>query len=110
TFPTFSSSPHPSESPCRKSRMIARCGHKKRETLPLGSRVSLMLIKADYLPFFAYFFLNRSTRPSVATIFCVPVKNGWQLEQISTLISPTVDRVLQLLPQAQCTVASRYNG
>jgi hypothetical protein len=46
------------------------------------------------LPFFAYFFLNRSTRPSVSTIFCVPVKNGWQLEQMSTLMSPTVDLVL----------------
>src|SRR5215510_13143696 len=61
-----------------------------------------------YFPFFAYFFLNRSTRPSVSTIFCVPVKNGWQFEQISTLMSPTVDRVLNELPQAQWTVASRY--
>ena len=53
-----------------------------------------MLARPDYLPFFAYFFLNRSTRPSVSTIFCVPVKKGWQLEQMSTLMSPTVDLVL----------------
>src|SRR5437667_9894665 len=57
-----------------------------------------------------YFFLTRSTRPSVSTIFCVPVKNGWQLEQISSLMSPTVDRVLILYPQAQLIVASRYSG
>src|SRR5688572_26272337 len=43
-------------------------------------------------------------------IFCVPVKNGWQFEQISTLISPPVDLVLYLLPQAQCTATSRYTG
>ena len=32
----------------------------------------------------AYFFWKRSTRPAVSTNFCLPVKNGWQLEQIST--------------------------
>jgi hypothetical protein len=31
-----------------------------------------------------YFFWNRSTRPAVSTSFCLPVKNGWQFEQIST--------------------------
>jgi hypothetical protein len=29
------------------------------------------------------FFVKRSTRPSVSISFCRPVKNGWQLEQIS---------------------------
>lgn len=69
------------------------CGHKKRD--PASAKQGLSYVREpDYLPFFAYFFLNRSTRPSVSTIFCVPVKNGWQLEQMSTLMSPTVDLVL----------------
>ena len=29
------------------------------------------------------FFVKRSTRPSVSSSFCRPVKNGWQFEQIS---------------------------
>ena len=37
---------------------------------------------------FAYFLSNLSTRPAVSISFCFPVKNGWQLEQISTRISP----------------------
>jgi len=43
----------------------------------------------------AYFFWKRSTRPAVSISFCLPVKNGWQFEQISTLIrSPRwVERV-----------------
>ena len=54
----------------------------------------------------AYFFWKRSTRPAVSTSFCLPVKKGWQLEQISTRsISPLmVERVWKVLPQAQCTV------
>jgi hypothetical protein len=56
--------------------------------------------------FVAYFFRNRSTRPSVSTIFCVPVKNGWQAAQISTRMSFTVDRVLSTLPHAHEIVAS----
>ena len=43
----------------------------------------------------AYFFWKRSTRPAVSISFCLPVKNGWQFEQISTRIrSPLwVERV-----------------
>ena len=54
----------------------------------------------------AYFLLKRSTRPAVSTSFCLPVKKGWQLEQISTRsISPLmVERVWKVLPQAQWTV------
>jgi hypothetical protein len=54
----------------------------------------------------AYFLVKRSTRPAVSTSFCLPVKNGWQFEQISTRsISPLmVERVWKVLPQAQCTV------
>src|ERR1022692_3675966 len=32
----------------------------------------------------AYFRLKRSMRPAVSSSFCLPVKNGWQFEQIST--------------------------
>ena len=35
----------------------------------------------------AYFFWKRSTRPAVSINFCLPVKKGWQLEQISTRTS-----------------------
>jgi hypothetical protein len=54
----------------------------------------------------AYFLVKRSTRPAVSTSFCLPVKNGWQFEQISTrIMSPLmVERVWNVLPQAQCTV------
>src|SRR5690242_6086111 len=54
----------------------------------------------------AYFLVKRSTRPAVSISFCLPVKKGWQLEQISTFMrSPLmVERVWKLLPQAQCTV------
>lgn len=93
------------------SRKLPGAGpHKNKETLPLSEAGSPYDLFSSYLSFFAYFFLNRSTRPSVSMIFCVPVKNGWQFEQISTLISPPVDLVLYLLPQAQCTATSRYTG
>src|SRR5215471_5084314 len=59
----------------------------------------------------AYFRRKRSTRPAVSTSFCLPVKNGWQFEQISTAMSPLwVDRVINVLPQAQCTRTSLYAG
>src|SRR5450432_340862 len=56
----------------------------------------------------AYFLVKRSTRPAVSISFCLPVKKGWQLEQISTLsMSPLmVERVEKLCPQAQCTVTA----
>jgi hypothetical protein len=38
----------------------------------------------NYFFFIPYFCKNFSTRPSVSTSFCLPVKNGWQDEQIST--------------------------
>jgi hypothetical protein len=34
----------------------------------------------------------------------LPVKNGWHALQISTLILPSVLRVVKVFPQAQCTV------
>src|SRR5262249_50743031 len=50
----------------------------------------------------AYLRRKRSTRPAVSSNFCLPVKNGWQLAQISTLMSPLwVERVTNAFPQAQ---------
>ena len=52
--------------------------------------------------FSAYLRRKRSTRPAVSTRRCLPVKNGWQLEQISTLILPLwVERVSKVFPQEQ---------
>src|SRR5258708_23075278 len=62
-------------------------------------------------PAFSYLRRKRSTRPAVSTSFCLPVKNGWQLEQISRLISLLwVERVVNTLPQAQWTRTSLYAG
>src|SRR5690348_5366619 len=57
-----------------------------------------------------YLRWNFSTRPAVSTYFILPVKNGWQAEQISTVMFFLVLRVLNLLPQPQVTVASSYFG
>src|SRR5882757_8784274 len=47
----------------------------------------------------AYLRRKRSTRPAVSTSFCLPVKNGWQAEQISTWMSPLwVERVSNPVP------------
>ena len=56
----------------------------------------------------AYFLLKRSTRPAVSTSFYLPVKKGWQFEQISTrIMSPLmVECVWNVWPQAQCTVTA----
>ena len=56
----------------------------------------------------AYFLVKRSTRPAVSMSFCLPVKNGWQLEQISVriMLPLMVERVSNWFPQAQCTVTT----
>lgn len=59
---------------------------------------------------FEYFFINFSTRPAESTIFCFPVKNGWQFEQRSTEIFSTVDLVSIVLPQAQVMIHFTYFG
>jgi hypothetical protein len=46
----------------------------------------------------------------VSTNFILPVKNGWQAEQISTVMFFRVLRVVNLLPQPQVTVAVSYVG
>src|SRR4051812_33518751 len=45
--------------------------------------------------------VKRSTRPSVSISFWRPVKNGWQLLQISRCSSGLVDRVFHVAPHAQ---------
>ena len=55
---------------------------------------------------FAARLRNRSTRPPVSTILCVPVKNGWQTEQISVLSSLRVEPVVNVFPHTQVTTAS----
>ena len=50
--------------------------------------------------------LRRSTRPSVSTMRCSPVKNGWQELQISTLIWGFVAPIVNVFPQEQVTTAS----
>jgi hypothetical protein len=49
----------------------------------------------------SYFLRKRSTRPWVSMSLFLPVKNGWQLEQISMWNEPRVDRVSMVLHQAQ---------
>src|SRR4030042_503271 len=49
-------------------------------------------------------------RPAVSRIFCLPVKNGWQPEQISMWKSPRVERVSMTFPQAHRTLAGWYFG
>ena len=69
-------------------------------------RISAYLLPADMLRR----FLNLSTRPPASTNFCLPVKNGWHFEQISTRRSPLVDLVLTTSPHAQVIVHSLYSG
>jgi len=54
---------------------------------------------------------KRSTWPAVSTMTCLPVKNGWQLLQMSTRSSGRVDPTVNSVPQeAQWTRASWYLG
>lgn len=64
----------------------------------------------NYASLMPYFFLNFSTRPVESTIFCLPVKNGWHSEQISSFILLTVERVINELPQTQVTSHFLYVG
>jgi hypothetical protein len=40
----------------------------------------------------------------------LPVKNGWQFEQMSRCRSPCVERVSHVAPHAQWTFAVEYAG
>src|SRR5437016_1221327 len=82
--------------------------HKSPRYFLTASALAASALAASAL---AYLRRNRSTRPAVSTSFCLPVKNGWQLEQISRLILPLcVERVVKVLPHAQCTRTSLYAG
>jgi len=55
--------------------------------------------------FLPHFRVNFSIWPAESIRRCLPVKNGWQLEQISSRSSwPFVDRVVHVVPQAQWTL------
>ena len=68
--------------------------------LSLGIEEAQAEAGVGFLPYLRW---NRSTRPAVSISFCLPVKKGWQLEQISIWISFLVERVVQFAPQAQLT-------
>src|SRR5436189_2988056 len=91
-------------------------GKGKTIVLPLSFCVlPCYLVSAVSAPAFLrlsqlYLRWNFSTRPVVSTNFILPVKNGWQAEQISTVIFFRVLRVTNLLPQPQVTVVSTYSG
>src|ERR1700732_5621542 len=81
------------------------------KTKPPPQRRPQLNLRLYFLTAFSYFRRKRSTRPAVSTSFCLPVKNGWQLEQISRLMAPLwVDRVTNAFPHAQCTFVSSYLG
>src|SRR5207247_10611189 len=60
------------------------------------------------LVFLPYLRVKRSTRPAASMSFCLPVKTGWQLEQISRRSSFLVERVVHVAPPAQWTGVLRY--
>src|SRR5712671_2986727 len=71
--------------------------------------LAVSALAASALPasLLAYLRRKRSIRPAVSSNFCLPVKKGWQAEQISTLMSPRcAERVTNAFPQAQCTRTS----
>jgi hypothetical protein len=67
-------------------------------------RVGEAVAQAQTAAFRLNFWLKRSTRPAVSSSFCLPVKNGWQLEHTSRWIASRTDRVWNVFPHAQCTV------
>src|SRR3954454_15218650 len=86
--------------------IYAACGFARRDYFAAAAFAGAPAGAADvfwklYVP--PNFLLKRSTRPAVSTNFCLPVKNGWHDEQMSTLIFGSVLRVSKVLPQAQCT-------
>jgi hypothetical protein len=85
-----------------------RVGELLLDLLGAGQRVGESVAEAQLS--FPYFWRKRSTRPAVSTNFCLPVKNGWQLEQMSVWITACVDRVVNVFPHAHCTVAVAYVG
>jgi hypothetical protein len=85
-------------------------GHQKKTVFRTGRQEKQETQFDAEEDFAEYFFLYRSTRPAVSTSFWRPVKKGWQLEQISSFRSPIVERVSNVFPQMQVTVAFLYSG
>src|SRR5262245_4710469 len=90
----------------RKETPIRRNGGRTGRSYLEVSAASPCFLRLSQL----YLRWNFSTRPVVSTYFILPVKNGWQAEQISTVMFFLVLRVTNLLPQPQVTVASTYSG
>src|SRR5690606_18461202 len=94
-------------------RPFASVVHEKTSLYPLGcggrsfciqpNPALRIMPRATYRP---YFFLNLSTRPPASRNFCLPVKNGWQLEHTSTLMFERIEPVSNVLPQAQVAVVT----
>ncbi len=59
-----------------------------------------------YFFFFPYFLWNLSILPPLSMNLCLPVKRGWQAEQISTFRFSLVDLVLYSAPQAHLITVS----
>lgn len=81
--------------PARRNPWVSALLEKTTERCAAASENPRLRWRYFFLAASAYFRWKRSTRPAVSISFCLPVKNGWQLEQISTRIkSPLcVDRV-----------------
>src|SRR6516165_1193048 len=95
--------------PARRGRIPFRRagGHENgRSYLAVSVAASPFFLRLSQL----YLRWNFSTRPVVSTYFILPVKKGWQAEQISTVMFFLVLRVTNLLPHPQVTVASTYSG
>jgi hypothetical protein len=85
-----------------------RCRERALDVVRPRERLGEAVAQAQLC--FPYLLRNRSTRPAVSTSFCFPVKNGWQTLQMSVWISAWVERVWNVFPQAQRTVAVAYCG
>src|SRR3954452_21717540 len=91
---------------CNAFGIAARPG-KARPCRGASPRERVCRRTYDLAPAFAYFLLKRSMRPAVSISFCLPVKNGWQLEQMSIPKSPRVEKVSCTIPHAQVMRAGR---
>src|SRR6185312_3459236 len=96
--------PVPSQELTAKSFLPNELGPPPRRRPSLQKKLPTYFFAGAASLALAYLRRKRSTRPAVSTRRCLPVKNGWQAEQISTWMSPLwVDRVSKLFPQAHTT-------
>ena len=109
--------PEKGKSRTGSKRMLRAPGRQFFSDNPLTHHRTIRRLFSDkvqfrYLPRCSRRFLNLSTRPPESTNFCLPVKKGWHLEQMSTrsspLASPFVERVVTVSPHAQRIVTSLY--